>query len=72
MCVFVCLFVGKQMVDFIQRYLTDIRDRRVVPDVQPGFMRPLLPTCAPYEPEDWNSILQDVENIIMPGVCLSA
>ncbi|KAA0715325.1 Histidine decarboxylase [Triplophysa tibetana] len=59
---------GKEMVDFIRQYLTGIRDRRVVPDVQPGFMRPLLPTCAPHEPEDWNSILQDVENIILPGV----
>lgn len=59
---------GKEMVDFIRRYLTEIRDRRVVPDVQPGYMRPLLPSCAPYEPEDWSNIMQDVENIIMPGV----
>lgn len=59
------------MVDFIQQYLTEIRERRVVPDVQPGFMRPLLPSSAPYEPEDWSSIMQDVENIILPGVGLS-
>ncbi|XP_051580796.1 histidine decarboxylase-like [Myxocyprinus asiaticus] len=59
---------GKEMVDFIQKYLTEIRDRPVVPDVQPGYMRPLLPNSAPYEPEDWSAILQDVENIIMPGV----
>ncbi|XP_056111769.1 histidine decarboxylase isoform X1 [Rhinichthys klamathensis goyatoka] len=59
---------GKEMVDFIQQYLTRIRERRVVPDVQPGFMRPLLPSSAPYEPEDWSRIMQDVENIIMPGV----
>ncbi|KAL0154185.1 hypothetical protein M9458_050511 [Cirrhinus mrigala] len=59
---------GKEMVDFIQQYLTQIRERRVVPDVQPGFMRPLLPGSAPDEPEDWSSIMQDVENIILPGV----
>ncbi|XP_016362245.1 histidine decarboxylase [Sinocyclocheilus anshuiensis] len=59
---------GKEMVDFIQQYLTQIRERRVVPDVQPGFMRPLLPSSAPYEPEDWSSIMKDVENIILPGV----
>uniref|UniRef100_A0A672NUC4 Histidine decarboxylase n=1 Tax=Sinocyclocheilus grahami TaxID=75366 RepID=A0A672NUC4_SINGR len=58
---------GKEMVDFIQQYLTQIRERRVVPDVQPGFMRPLLPSSAPYEPEDWSSIMKDVENIILPG-----
>uniref|UniRef100_A0A9J8BQG7 Histidine decarboxylase n=2 Tax=Cyprinus carpio TaxID=7962 RepID=A0A9J8BQG7_CYPCA len=59
---------GKEMVDFIQQYLTRIRERRVVPDVQPGYMRPLLPSSAPYEPEDWSSIMKDVENIILPGV----
>jgi len=70
-CVCVCVCVGKEMVDFIQQYLTRIRERRVVPDVQPGYMRPLLPSSAPNEPEDWSSIMRDVENIIMPGVCLS-
>uniref|UniRef100_UPI0001A2C885 histidine decarboxylase isoform 2 n=1 Tax=Danio rerio TaxID=7955 RepID=UPI0001A2C885 len=59
---------GKEMVEYIHQYLTGIRERRVVPDVQPGFMRPLLPSSAPYEPEDWSTIMQDVENIIMPGV----
>lgn len=67
----VCVCVGKEMVDFIQQYLTRIRERRVVPDVQPGYMRPLLPSSAPNEPEDWSSIMRDVENIIMPGVRLS-
>ncbi|ROL42177.1 Histidine decarboxylase [Anabarilius grahami] len=51
---------GKEMVDFIQQYLTRIRERRVVPDVQPGYMRPLLPSSAPNEPEDWSSIMRDV------------
>uniref|UniRef100_A0A3B1K409 Histidine decarboxylase n=1 Tax=Astyanax mexicanus TaxID=7994 RepID=A0A3B1K409_ASTMX len=59
---------GKEMVDYISNYLTEIRTRRVVPDVQPGFLRPLLPSDAPCEPEPWENILQDVENIIMPGV----
>ncbi|XP_060734448.1 histidine decarboxylase isoform X1 [Tachysurus vachellii] len=56
------------MVDYICQYLTEIRQRRVLPDVQPGFMKSQLPDQAPHDPESWDTIMQDVENIIMPGV----
>lgn len=55
-------------MDYISRYLGSIRDRRVIPDVKPGYMRKLLPDTAPAEPEDWEIIFNDVENVIMPGV----
>ena len=59
---------GKEMVDYICQYLTSVRDRRVSPDVQPGYMRDLLPARVPIEPESWDSIFKDIEKIIMPGV----
>ncbi|XP_063169947.1 histidine decarboxylase [Candoia aspera] len=59
---------GKEMVDYICQYLTNIRERRVYPDVQPGYMRDQLPNGAPLEPESWDNIFRDIENIIMPGV----
>ncbi|XP_060611842.2 histidine decarboxylase [Anolis sagrei] len=59
---------GKEMVDYIYQYLTSVRERRVTPDVQPGYMRDQLPDGAPYEPESWDSIFKDIEKIIMPGV----
>ncbi|XP_020645800.3 histidine decarboxylase [Pogona vitticeps] len=59
---------GKEMVDYICQYLTSVRDRRVSPDVQPGYMRDLLPDGAPVEPESWDSIFKDIEKIVMPGV----
>uniref|UniRef100_A0A3Q3AVJ3 Histidine decarboxylase n=1 Tax=Kryptolebias marmoratus TaxID=37003 RepID=A0A3Q3AVJ3_KRYMA len=43
-------------------------DRRVIPDVKPGYMRELLPDAAPAEPEDWENIFNDIERVIMPGV----
>ncbi|MBN3313403.1 DCHS decarboxylase, partial [Atractosteus spatula] len=58
----------KELIDYISVYLTNIRDRRVNPDVQPGYMRRLLPDTAPTEPETWENIFSDVEKIIMPGV----
>ncbi|XP_011182266.2 histidine decarboxylase isoform X1 [Zeugodacus cucurbitae] len=59
---------GKEMVDYIADYLENIRDRRVFPDVKPGYMRPLLPEFAPIEGENWDAIFADVERVIMPGI----
>jgi histidine decarboxylase len=61
-------FIGKEMVDYIADYLENIRDRRVFPDVSPGYLRPLIPDTAPEEGEPWEKIFSDVERVIMPGV----
>uniref|UniRef100_A0A452TWD3 Aromatic-L-amino-acid decarboxylase n=1 Tax=Ursus maritimus TaxID=29073 RepID=A0A452TWD3_URSMA len=59
---------GKEMVDFVADYLEGIERRQVYPDVEPGYLRPLIPTTAPEEPDTFEDILNDVEKIIMPGV----
>ncbi|XP_015602412.1 aromatic-L-amino-acid decarboxylase [Cephus cinctus] len=59
---------SKEMADFITNYLENIRDRRVLPNVEPGYMKPLLPNEAPQTPEKWQDIMGDLEKIIMPGV----
>ncbi|WAR29722.1 DCHS-like protein [Mya arenaria] len=59
---------GKEMVDYIADYLKNIRERRVLPNVKPGYMRHLVPDSAPQDGEDWNVIMEDVERVIMPGV----
>ncbi|XP_017779570.1 PREDICTED: tyrosine decarboxylase [Nicrophorus vespilloides] len=59
---------GKEMVEYICSYLEDISKRRVTPSVEPGYLRKLIPAEAPQEPEEWESIMQDVDAKIMPGV----
>ena len=59
---------GKEMVDYIADYLENIRDRRVFPDVQPGYMRDLISDSPPIEGENWEAIFRDVDRVIMPGV----
>jgi len=56
------------MVDYIADYLKNIRNRRVLPNVKPGYMRHLVPDSAPDVGEDWNVIMEDIERVIMPGV----
>ncbi|PKK34409.1 aromatic-L-amino-acid decarboxylase, transcript variant X5 [Columba livia] len=59
---------GKQMVDYIADYLEKIDKRQVFPDVEPGYLRPLIPDCAPQDPESFDDVFKDIEKIIMPGV----
>ncbi|XP_075221341.1 histidine decarboxylase-like [Lycorma delicatula] len=56
------------MVDYIADYLQTIRDRRVYPDVKPGYLRQLVPEDAPLDPEPWEKIIADIDAVIMPGV----
>uniref|UniRef100_A0A3Q3GVL2 Aromatic-L-amino-acid decarboxylase n=1 Tax=Labrus bergylta TaxID=56723 RepID=A0A3Q3GVL2_9LABR len=59
---------GREMVDYIADYLENIEQRPVYPDVEPGYLRTLIPTEAPTEPESYEDIIKDVERVIMPGV----
>ena len=59
---------GQQMVEYIAEYIDSISKRRVTPSVEPGYLKPLLPEAAPFKPEDWDQIMEDFEEYIMPGV----
>ncbi|CAH0599788.1 unnamed protein product [Chrysodeixis includens] len=59
---------AKEMVDYIADYLENVRERRVYPNVQPGYLHKLLPQEAPEGPEQWDHIMKDVEENILPGL----
>jgi hypothetical protein len=61
-------YAGKELIDFIADYLTNIRSRRVFPAVKPGYMRTLVPEEAPEDGESFEDIFQDFENVVLPGV----
>ncbi|XP_076277814.1 aromatic-L-amino-acid decarboxylase isoform X1 [Lasioglossum baleicum] len=59
---------GKAAIEFVANYNETIRDRNVLPDVEPGYLSELLPEEAPQKAESWQQVLEDVEKYIMPGV----
>ncbi|CAO1325033.1 unnamed protein product [Diamesa serratosioi] len=59
---------GRAAIDFVADYLENIRDRPVLPSVQPGYLSELLPTEMPEQSEDWRLIMKDLESHIMPGL----
>ncbi len=59
---------GHEIIDWLADYYRDIESRRVVPQVQPGDTRALLPDAAPAAGESFDAILQDFRDQIVPGM----
>ncbi|XP_076451303.1 aromatic-L-amino-acid decarboxylase-like [Babylonia areolata] len=59
---------GKEMVDYLATYMETLNTRRVTPEVEPGYLRSLLPDDPPKTAEDFDNIMKDVERAIMPGI----
>ena len=59
---------GKEMVDWIADYYDWIGTRPVVPDVEPGDIRSALPPHPPQYGESFKAMLEDVDDVIMPGI----
>lgn len=59
---------GKEMVDYICNYMMNINTRRVTSNVEPGYLKNLIPSEPPEESEDWDNIMKDVDEKIMPGI----
>ncbi|XP_050453824.1 aromatic-L-amino-acid decarboxylase-like [Cataglyphis hispanica] len=59
---------AKATIDFVADYTETLRNRNVLPDVEPGYLSKLLPEQAPQKSEKWQEVLEDVEKYIMPGI----
>uniref|UniRef100_A0A0K0FBH7 MIP05841p (inferred by orthology to a D. melanogaster protein) n=1 Tax=Strongyloides venezuelensis TaxID=75913 RepID=A0A0K0FBH7_STRVS len=59
---------GRKMVDYLVNYIKNIEQRRVVPDIEPGYLRDLIPKQPPQIAESYEHVMKDFENFIMPGV----
>jgi aromatic-L-amino-acid decarboxylase len=49
-------------------YYDTIHTRRVVSNVEPGYLKKLLPAGPPEDGEPWAEIQMDIESKIMPGL----
>ncbi|KAI0219809.1 Tyrosine decarboxylase [Lamellibrachia satsuma] len=58
----------KEVVDYVTGYHNNIRQRRPLPNVEPGYMKALIPETAPDDPETWEDVFGDIERVIMPGL----
>jgi aromatic-L-amino-acid decarboxylase len=59
---------GHKMVDWVADYLEGIEQYPVISQVAPGDVRAALPPAAPEEPEAFEVVMRDLDEIIMPGI----
>ena len=49
---------GKEMIDWICDHVQSLGDKNVLSQVEPGYLRPLIPADAPQEPEEWSEVMK--------------
>src|SRR5882724_7789515 len=59
---------GHQIIDFIADYRATIATRPVMARTAPGEIRDALPADPPCDPEPFEGILRDLEQVLMPGL----
>ncbi|KAK4270062.1 hypothetical protein QN277_023146 [Acacia crassicarpa] len=59
---------GYMMIDSIIDYYRNVANFPVLSQVQPGYLRKMLPSSAPSNPEPFETILKDVKDHIVPGI----
>jgi aromatic-L-amino-acid decarboxylase len=59
---------GHRAVDWAADYLERVRELPVLAQVRPGEIRARLPQSPPEEPEGFEAVLRDLDEILLPGV----
>ena len=59
---------GHQLIDLIADYRQTVGERPVMAQVEPGYLKAALPATAPQQGEPFAAILDDVNNLVMPGL----
>ena len=59
---------GYATIDWIADYLETIENRPVLSRAAPGAIRNQLPVEPPQQPESFESVLTDIEDLILPGI----
>ena len=55
------------LVDWIADYLAGLEGRPVREPAQPGDVRAKLPDSAPEHPEAFDTVLADLDRVVVPG-----
>ena len=59
---------GHAMIDWIAKYMQDVETYPVMSQFEPGEIRAKLPADAPQHGESMDTMMRDVNDIIMPGI----
>ncbi|XP_015905624.2 tyrosine decarboxylase-like [Parasteatoda tepidariorum] len=58
---------GFEIIEYISNYFDTVAKRPVVTTERPGFMKELVPLKAPEKADEWEDIMKDMDDVIIPG-----
>lgn len=59
---------GREVVDWVADYMERVTDLPIRSDVAPGEIAARLPLAAPDEPETFDALLGDLDDVVLPGI----
>ena len=59
---------GHEVVEWVASYMERVGELPIAPDVEPGEIRAKLPAHAPEEPEPFEALMKDLDEIVLPGI----
>ena len=59
---------GAAALEWAARYLEGVRQLPVLSRVEPGAVRAALPAAPPDKPEPFAAVLQDLDDVLLPGI----
>jgi aromatic-L-amino-acid decarboxylase len=59
---------GHEVVEWVASYMERVGELPIAPAVKPGEIRAKLPPQAPEEPEPFEALMRDLDEIVLPGV----
>jgi aromatic-L-amino-acid decarboxylase len=60
--------VGHRLIDWIADYRARVAERPVQAPTAPGEIKARMPASPPEQPEDFEAVFRDLEQIVMPGL----
>ena len=59
---------GYQIIDWIADYRAHVAEHSVMSTIEPGTIKKSLPSAPPATPEPFTSILEDLDQTLLPGI----
>lgn len=59
---------GHAVVDWVADYMERVGDLPIVSQVKPGEIRARIPDAAPEDPEPFEALIGDLDDVVLPGI----
>ncbi len=59
---------GRDVIAWIAHYLADVGEKPVLSRARPGDIRAALPAHPPRQPEPFDAVMADLDDVLMPGI----